>query len=86
MAEPFPALAELIRLLGYDRVEIEILNVNYNALTGTLELRIAVLVDVPVATLDVTVVNFQFWRNHNSGCDWTWGHRSLRLPVQPAQL
>ena len=51
---------------------------NYNALTGAL--------DVPVATLDVTVVNFQFWRNHNSGCDWTWGHRSLRLPVQPAQL
>jgi len=49
-----------------------------NALTGAL--------DVPVATLDVTVVNFQFWRNHNSGCDWTWGHRSLRLPVQPAQL
>ena len=52
MAEPFPALAELIRLLGYDRVEIEILNVNYNALTGAL--------DVPVAALDVTVVNFQF--------------------------
>ena len=65
MAEPFPALAELIRLLGYDRVEIEILNVNYNALTGTLELRIAVLVDVPVATLDVTVVNFRFWRNQS---------------------
>ena len=65
MAEPFPALAELIRLLGYDRVEIEILNVNYNALTGALELRIAVLVDVPVATLDVTVVNFRFWRNQN---------------------
>ena len=65
MAEPFPALAELIRLFGYDHVEIEILNVNYNALTGALELRIAVSVDRPVATLDVTVVNFQFWRNLN---------------------
>ena len=61
MAEPFPALAELIRLLSHDDVEIQIVNVNYNALTGALEMRIAVFVDGPRATLDVTVVNFQFW-------------------------
>ena len=61
MAEPFPALAELIRLLSHEDAEIQIVRVNYNALTGSLEMRIAVFHDGPRATLDVTVVNFQFY-------------------------
>ena len=41
--------------------QIVSVNYNYNALTGALEMRIAVFIDGPRATLDVTVVNFQFW-------------------------
>ena len=51
----------LIRLLSHEDAEIQIVRVNYNALTGSLEMRIAVFHDGPRATLDVTVVNFQFW-------------------------
>jgi len=60
MAEPFPALARLIRLLEDDRLEVQIVSVNYNALTGALDIRFAVVHDVPVANLDVTVVGFSF--------------------------
>ena len=48
-------------LLSHEDAEIQIVRVNYNALTGSLEMRIAVFHDGPRATLDVTVVNFQFW-------------------------
>ena len=61
MAEPFPALATLIRLLADDRLDVQIVSVYYNARTGAFDIKFAVCHDlVVVAEMDVTVVGFTF--------------------------